>query len=267
MYNLNHNTMDASSTVFRHWDDVVFENRNKNYGAYLLRRAYSSRLLAGLGVTILFVGAVLSLQKFYSHKTPDEAGLPPLTRCDFTILPPPVVEVRPRRTPHPPKPVNSLNTSVLVTREEVVEPVEIESLEPPVLGEDFGTGDIGVPEGLGTVALPPPEAVVIPEVVDYAEVMPQYEGGLEAMMKFIQKKIRYPQAPRRQGIDGTVFVRFVVNGDGSISDVRVLRGVHPDYDKEAVRVISMLPSWKGGSHNGRPVAVRMVLPIKFDLKI
>jgi periplasmic protein TonB len=61
-------------------------------------------------------------------------------------------------------------------------------------------------------------------------------------------------------------VRFIVNGDGSISDVEVVRGVHPDYDKEAVRVISMLPSWKGGRHHGQPARVRMVIPLKFSLQ-
>jgi protein TonB len=86
------------------------------------------------------------------------------------------------------------------------------------------------------------------------------------MMKFLQKKIRFPKSPQRQGISGTVFVRFIVNGDGSVSDVEVLKGVHPDYDKEAMRVISLLPSWKGGRHNGMPVRVRMVLPIKFNVQ-
>ena len=68
------------------------------------------------------------------------------------------------------------------------------------------------------------------------------------------------------GMDGTVYVRFIVNGDGSVSDLEVIKGVHPDYDKEAKRVIAMLPSWKGGRHHGISVSVRMVLPIKFSLK-
>ncbi len=258
--------MDASSTVFRHWDDVVFENRNKNYGAYLLRRAYASRLLTGLGATILAVGAVLMLQKFYSQNHVPQPLPPTVIDEGMIILPPPVLEVRPRQVVQPPRPPNSRNTTVLVTTDEVVEQEEMEAIETFVSGEGLGSGDVGSLEGIGTVALPEPEVIVVPEVLDLAEVMPEYEGGLEAMMKFIQKKIRYPRAPRAIGIEGTVYVRFVVNGDGSISDVQVLRGVHPDYDREAVRVISMLPAWKGGSHHGRPVSVRMVLPLKFDLK-
>lgn len=86
------------------------------------------------------------------------------------------------------------------------------------------------------------------------------------MMKFIQKKMRYPSIARQQEIQGTVFVSFVVNGDGTISDVVVIRGIHPDCDKEAIRVVSLLPGWMGGKHNGNPVAVKMVLPITFSLK-
>ena len=259
--------MDANSTVFRHWDDVVFENRNKSYGAYLLRRAYANRLLVGLGVTVMFVMVVLSLhsmRKENSHRPLEE---PPLVADGRVIHPPPIVEAKPKRVVTPPRQTQNSNTTVLVTRDEVEEEDPIEDRVEYTSGEDFGSGDLGTPEGLGNIALlPEPEAIELPRVFDVAEVMPQYEGGLEAMMKFIQKKIRYPRAPRQIGIEGTVIVRFVVNGDGSISDVQVLRGVHPDYDKEAVRVISMLPSWRGGSHNGRPVAVRMVLPIKFSLK-
>jgi protein TonB len=155
----------------------------------------------------------------------------------------------------------------MVTREEVIEQEQVEAVENFISGEDIGTADlVGAIEGTGTVALPDPTPVIEETIFIHAEVMPEYEGGAEAMMKFIQKKIRYPRVPREIGIDGTVYVQFIVNGDGSVSDVKVIRGVHRDYDNEAIRVISMLPSWRGGRHNGRPVSVRMVLPIKFNIK-
>jgi protein TonB len=153
---------------------------------------------------------------------------------------------------------------VLVTRDPVDEPLAEDLEELPEWNGDGA--DIGVIEGKGVIAAVNPEPPVLPEVVDIAEIMPQYEGGMEAMMKFIQKKIKFPSAPKRLGLGGTVYVRFIVRGDGSITDIEVIRGVHPDYDKEAMRVISLLPAWKGGSHNGRPVSVRMVLPIKFNVK-
>lgn len=160
--------------------------------------------------------------------------------------------------------VNSRNRPILVTREEV-EQTEVDAISDFV--SDDGVGDVGVGTFDGQGTIPVETAPVIdPPFVDFAEVMPSYEGGLEAMMKFIQKKIHYPRAPRQMGIEGTVYVRFVVNGDGSISGVEVVRGFHPDCDREAMRVVSMLPAWKGGSHNGRPVAVRMVLPIRFSVR-
>jgi protein TonB len=114
--------------------------------------------------------------------------------------------------------------------------------------------------------------VETPVVVDFTkeflhpETPPVYDGGYEAMLNFMQRKMRYPNLPRKMGIEGTVFVSFLVNGDGSIGDVKVLRGIHPDCDKEAVRVISMLQGWTGGKQGGVPVKVRMALPIKFKLK-
>jgi protein TonB len=155
---------------------------------------------------------------------------------------------------------------VLVTTEQVAytQTPEPESADFDEAGIE--TGLPAEPEGLGTLGMIESAPIAPPKVWDHAEVMPAYEGGVAAMMKFIQKKIRFPKAPQRQGIDGTVFVRFIINGDGSVSDVEVIKGVHPDYDKEAIRVISMLPSWKGGRHNGMPVRVRMVLPIKFNVQ-
>ena len=265
-YNLNHKTMDANSILTRHWEDVVFEYRNKAYGAYLLRRAYSRRLMVGVIVTFSVVTLILSMQRIYT--SPPAAKVePPIADHGPDILPPPIVE-----STHPPRgsarsEENTINRPVIVTTDPVDQP-EVEAIRDFV-SDDSQPGDIGLADGEGAipVVVEIPPAVVEPGVVDIAQIMPSYEGGMEAMMKFIQKKIRYPRAPRQMGIEGTVYVRFVVNGNGSVSDVQIMRGFHPDCDREAIRVVSMLPAWKGGSNNGRPVAVRMVLPIKFSLGI
>jgi protein TonB len=259
--------MDANSIVIRRWEDVVFENRNKSYGAYVLRRAYSSRLLSGLGVTVVLITVVLSLQHIQSDERGKVEGPPPLRGEWITIAPPPSIEKRraPEQVIQRPK-RNAKSQSVVVRRDEVLDEEEVTSVTEFVSTEGFDSGIAGTPEGTSVFSLPEPEVVIAREVVDIAEIMPQYEGGVEALMKFIQWKIRYPRAPRELGIDGTVYVRFVVRGDGSVTDVEIIRGVHPDYDREAKRVISMLPSWKGGSNNGKPASVRMVLPIKFNLQ-
>ena len=85
------------------------------------------------------------------------------------------------------------------------------------------------------------------------------------MMKFLSKKLKYPHKAKDDKIQGTVFVRFVVSADGSITHVELLKGIHRDCDQEAMRVIQMLPGWNPGFQNNVPVAVRMVLPITFKL--
>lgn len=251
----------------RHWEDVVFENRNKLYGAYILRRAYSNRLLSGMGVTLVLITIMLSLHSTDPATKRKKNGPPPVVDKGIILTDPRSFEIKDPRVKPPAKPrSSSANRAIIVTRDEVLTEEETEAVEDFISSTDFGTGDLGIPDGEGTLPVIEPEPVAEPLLRDFAEVMPQYEGGLEAMMKFIQKRIRYPRAPRAQQIEGTVFVRFHVNGDGSVSNVEVIKGVHPDCDREAVRVISMLPSWKGGSHNGRPVSVRMVLPIRFNLR-
>jgi protein TonB len=98
------------------------------------------------------------------------------------------------------------------------------------------------------------------------EVMPEFPGGQAEMAKFLQKNIHYPDMAKEAGIQGKVYISFVVRKDGSVSDVKIIRGVDPSLDKEAMRVVMMMPNWKPGTQNGRPVNVRLNLPINFSLK-
>lgn len=101
------------------------------------------------------------------------------------------------------------------------------------------------------------------ELFTKVEVQPEYPGGYEALMKFISKNMTYPRAAVKQKIEGTVYVQFIVEADGSISDVRTLKGISTECDREAERVVSLMPGWKPGEINGENVAVRFVLPIIF----
>lgn len=100
------------------------------------------------------------------------------------------------------------------------------------------------------------------------EQMPSYKGGEAAMKKFIQKNVKYPKAEKEAGISGTCYITFVVEKDGSLSSIRVLRGVPggPGCDKEAVRVISRMKKWKPGKQNGKFVRVQFNLPIKYSFR-
>ena len=102
-------------------------------------------------------------------------------------------------------------------------------------------------------------------VFDVVEVMPQYPGGQIAMLKYIMENIKYPEQAMKEGIQGRVTVRFIVEKDGSISDVRPILSVHPLLDKEAVRVVESMPKWSPGKQNGKPVRVRFNVPVMFKL--
>lgn len=100
------------------------------------------------------------------------------------------------------------------------------------------------------------------------EIMPEYIGGIGAMSEFIIQHVKYPKYERNHGVSGTCYVTFVVEKDGSVTDVRILRGVAggPGCDKEALRVINLMPKWKPGIQGGRIVRVQFNLPIKFTLR-
>ena len=102
-------------------------------------------------------------------------------------------------------------------------------------------------------------------VYDVVEVMPQYPGGQIAMLKYIMKNIKYPKQIMEEGIQGRVTVSFIVEKDGRVSNVRLLRSVQPSLDKEAIRVVKSMPKWTPGKHNGKPVRVRFNLPVMFKL--
>ena len=102
-------------------------------------------------------------------------------------------------------------------------------------------------------------------VFDVVEVMPQFPGGQIAMLQYLMKNIKYPEQAMKEGIQGRVAVRFIVEKDGSISDVKPVLSVHPLLNKEAVRVVESMPKWSPGKHNGKPVRVRFNLPVMFKL--
>ena len=102
-------------------------------------------------------------------------------------------------------------------------------------------------------------------VFDVVEVMPQFPGGQIAMLQYLMKNIKYPEQAMKEGIQGRVTVRFIVEKDGSISDVKPILSVHPLLNKEAVRVVESMPKWSPGKQNGKPVRVRFNVPVMFKL--
>ena len=105
----------------------------------------------------------------------------------------------------------------------------------------------------------------VEEIFVIVEKMPSYIGGLEAFYKFVSKNLKYPAQARRIGIEGKVFVQFIVDKDGSLSDIKVIKGIGAGCDEEVERIIKMSPKWNPGKQRGNPVRVRMMMPITFRL--
>ncbi len=118
--------------------------------------------------------------------------------------------------------------------------------------------------------LPEPKQLQEPkqeEILDIAEVQPEFPGGTEALMKFIQANINYPQIEKELGIEGKVYIGFVVMKTGEINNIKIMRGIKdaPNLDKEAIRIVKLMPRWTPGMNNGQKVNVRTIVPIRFSL--
>lgn len=260
--------MKTENSVSKNWDDLVFENRNHEYGAYAIRKSYSDNVLSGAFFSVL-IGVLVLLIPFLSSFMRGEDGtmIPELPMGDLPtiFIQPPMIEVVPPvpSVPMPPSINVNLPPRVVTEPTDVDIPTNIDLATS--LPSDLNT-DGTVPTEVAIVApVEPPAVVEPPSVFLIAEVMPAYEGGLEAMYRFIQRKMRYPGVAERNGIQGTVYVSFVVNASGKVVDVGIAKGVNSDLDKEAARVIAMMPGWKAGKQHDKNVSVRMTLPIKFQL--
>jgi protein TonB len=160
--------------------------------------------------------------------------------------------------PPPPPPVEETPEIIQVVEEEVQSRFEINV-------ED----DQSQRQAQTYVPPPPPqpkEEAVTEEIFVVVEEQPEYPGGNAAMMQFLSDNIRYPVIAQENGIQGRVICNFVVERDGSITDVQVVRGVDPSLDREAVRVIQQMPRWKPGKQRGQAVRVRFTLPVVFRLQ-
>lgn len=256
------------------WEDIVFEYRNKDYGAYTNRRSYSKHVVLAAIITVVTAALILAYPKIVEWiKGQTEEPVPELKTVKYTDLapPPPIQNTPPPPQVNIPPPVKTIIKYLppKVTDKEIVEEEEMPTIEE-VKQNDVGSENI---EGTGEVVFDEPVQEVVAEAKEdedkvfmVVEQQAEYPGGLGEMAKFLQKNVRYPAAARRMGIEGSVFVSFIVDKEGKISDPQVVKGISAECDKEAVRVVNLMPPWKAGKQNGRSVKSRFVLPIKFKLQ-
>jgi len=167
-----------------------------------------------------------------------------------------VMEIPPTEQPPPPPPKIQQPEIIEVPDEEEIEQ-EIEVDLDVEMTEETVVEDLVFDE--------PVEEEVADEIFTIVEDQPAPIGGMAAFYEYIGKKLKYPAQARRMGIEGKVFVEFVVDKDGSITSVKAIKGIGAGCDEEAIRVIQAAPKWKPGKQRGRPVKVRMILPITFKL--
>ncbi len=265
---------DWSNVVADGRNSLVFEGKNKSYGAFELRKDYNKTVLIALLIT--FTVAILAVMspQIIKWLTPAEEQLVevPIDLSQLDMEPPPADETEPPPPPPPPPPV--METVKFTPPVVVDEELPDEEIPPPQ--EELAETNVGVvtQEGNGEEIIIPSEggnSVVeeeAPQIFVSVEEMPGFPGGEAKLFEYLGKNIQYPQMEKENGISGTVYVYFVINKQGKVQDVKVARGVKGGggLDKEAMRVIKNMPDWSVGKQNGRPAMVQFTLPVKFVLR-
>lgn len=265
------------------WCDIVFTGKNKAYGAYALRQSSSKRHLLAFFIVVIFVGIVAGLPSFLNAVNPPKEYVQNITGeyiiggvDELEKEEEPIVE--PSTTPPPPPVIDSRQfTPPAITPDEMVDPArelssqqELNESGALITTVTIETGNtVGIDprelqrEQREIVNQPPQEPNKIPEII---EVMPKPLGGDAELMRYLSSNLKYPTIAAENGIEGRVILKFVVGKDGSISDVRVLKGFDPSCDNEALRVVKGMPKWIPGMQNGHPTAVYFTLPVVFRLQ-
>ena len=266
------------------FNNIIFRGRNQAYGAYELRKAYGKHILMAAflatGVFVSALGWPLLRETKITVANPPEEDLDKdkvtILEAD-RILPPPKME-----SPTPPVQQNQekVKTVAHVTTRVVSDEHPDDEREVPTVDELKGA-IIGTQNMEGELAeYPNIEGIEVPTsaggtgtgdenhktVYEFVADMPYFEGGEEGLLRYIGKKIKYPRQAVNEQVEGVVVVSFVVDRTGNITDATILKGLGFGTDEEALRVINEMPAWTPGKQNGKPVAVRYTLPIRFTMK-
>jgi len=257
--------------------EILFINKNKEYGAFQLRKKYKFFMSASLWIAvILFVLGTSAPLIYNAIKPKEEIKLNRKKVVQITELaePPSIGEKKEVQQVEAPPPLKStikflppvVKADEEVTEEYIPTVEELHNIDPGAKTQEGHEG--GVDYSLIEV-----EETVEEEIVEekeepftYVEEMPSYPTGMEDLMVFIGQNITYPEIAKRAGVEGKVFVQLVIEKDGRVTDIRIAKGIGAGCDEEAVRVCKLLPKWKPGKQNGKPVRVRMVIPFLFRLQ-
>ena len=261
-------------------NDIVFEGRNKLYGAYVLRQLYERHLARALAIAVSLTLLLVASPLIKEWVSPTLVEAPdPLVDAktvDPIFIPLPATDTKPAASKL--KPIEAViktpDIATKVVPDEKVKPEEplqptvkpMEALSEEISGGVVGgtgratdIGGTGTSDTAGSMTKTPPA----PTTFMTAEVMPEFLGGQEALQRYMQKNLRYPSLALRNNIEGKVYISFTVMSDGSVADVQVLKGLGYGTDEEAARVVKNMPAWKPGQQNKHAVSVRYTMPITF----
>ena len=254
-------------------DELIFIN--KEYGAYKLRRNYGQNLSVSLFITVILFTGLISYTLFNKNK--NEITLPVGNKLNMPID---LINME----------IEKHKTEYFISEKIKTFKPMIKYLDPKILDDAMVAEDISFPtqddltnKTVGTQNLngDPTGIEILPEEIlpvgntntetgktpfTWAEEMPKFQGSDAALLNFIAKNIKYPSIAIKAGIKGRVILGFIVEKDGSLSDISILKGIGGGCDEEAVKVLKLTGKWNPGKQNGIPVRVRMTIPFVFSLK-
>lgn len=269
------------------WVDMVFDGKNKTYGAYQLRKGTSGRNIKSLIILVIaaaLVGGFLAWKVIEQKQAEQQAAY--MEAMELSKLQKEAKKqekkevVKPKVEPKKEIPVARQTqkfTAPVIKKDELVKEEnqikQMDKLDDKVaVGTENheGTKDRNVEAVRNDIAVntppPAPKEEVTNKVFDVVEVMPSFPGGQGALMSYLNSHTKYPVVAQENGVQGRVTVSFVVERDGSITDVHVVRSVDPSLDREAARVVSSMPNWQPGKQNGSAVRVKFNVPVQFKLQ-
>ena len=272
------------------WVEMVFAGKNKEYGAYQLRKGTSGRNIKALLILVIaaaLVGGFLAWKVIEQKQAEEQqaymeamklAELQQQAKKEEKKKEPVKPKIEPKKEIPVARETQKFTAPVIKKDELVKEENQVRQMDK--LDEKVAVGTEnkeGTKDRLAeavrsdiAVAAPPPPPAPKPEVsnkvFDVVEEMPHFPGGAAALQAFLSSNTKYPVVAQENGVQGRVIVSFVVERDGSITDVRVVRSVDPSLDREASRVVRSMPRWSPGKQNGSAVRVKYTVPVVFRLQ-
>ena len=272
------------------WVEMVFAGKNKEYGAYQLRKGTSGRNIKALLILVIaaaLVGGFLAWKVIEQKQAEEQqaymeamelAKLQQQAKKEEKKKEPVKPKIEPKKEIPVARETQKFTAPVIKKDELVKEENQVKQMDKLDDKVAVGTED---KEGVKdrtveavrseiAVAAPPPPPAPKPEVAtkvfDVVEEMPSFPGGSAALMSYLNGNTKYPVVAQENGVQGKVIISFVVERDGSISDVKVARSVDPSLDREAQRVVKSMPRWTPGKQNGQTVRVKYTVPVVFRLQ-